>query len=70
MKQREYIEKAKEHFGNYWNSNFGQDRKMKAEADFIDYNKLDEIVIGIVGGDGIGPYITGGSQEDYRVSTG
>lgn len=31
---------------------------MKAETDFIDYKALDAIVIGIVGGDGIGPAIT------------
>ncbi len=58
MKQREYIEKAKEHFGKLLEQQFARIEKMKAEADFIDYNKLDEIVIGIVGGDGIGPYIT------------
>ncbi|MGI6730907.1 MAG: isocitrate/isopropylmalate family dehydrogenase [Anaerovoracaceae bacterium] len=33
--------------------------KMKAEEDFIDYQALDKIIIGIIGGDGIGPAITG-----------
>lgn len=32
--------------------------KMKQQKDFVDYNKLDTIVIGVVGGDGIGPAIT------------
>jgi isocitrate dehydrogenase (NAD+) len=32
--------------------------KMKESSDFIDYQALDTIVIGIIGGDGIGPAIT------------
>jgi len=32
--------------------------KMKESSDFIDYQALDSIVIGIIGGDGIGPAIT------------
>lgn len=31
---------------------------LQEETDFIDYSKLDPMVIGIVGGDGIGPFIT------------
>ncbi len=38
--------------------------KMKEEKDFIDYNALDKLVIGVVGGDGIGPAIT---KEAQRV---
>ena len=32
--------------------------KMKDDAGFIDYNTLDKIIIGVIGGDGIGPAIT------------
>ena len=32
--------------------------KMKDQKDFIDYAKLDKLIIGTVGGDGIGPAIT------------
>lgn len=32
--------------------------KMKQTKDFVDYEKLDKIIIGVCGGDGIGPYIT------------
>ena len=28
---------------------------MKAQDDFIDYSKLDKLIIGVCGGDGIGP---------------
>ena len=38
--------------------------RMKAEKDFVDYDALDKLVIGICGGDGIGPVIT---KEAERV---
>ncbi len=37
---------------------------MKAQNDFIDYEKLPKIIIGVLGGDGIGPAIT---KESHRV---
>lgn len=36
---------------------------MKAQGDFIDYNALETIKIGICGGDGIGPIITAESEK-------
>jgi len=36
---------------------------MKAQGDFVDYSKLDKIIIGVCGGDGIGPKITAQSQR-------
>lgn len=63
MKQGEYIEKAKEHFGRLLEQQFARIEKMKAEKDFIDYSSLDRIIIGVVGGDGIGPYITKEAQK-------
>ncbi len=38
--------------------------KIKADREFIDYGKLDKIIIGVCGGDGIGPIIT---NESARV---
>lgn len=38
--------------------------KIKAQGDFVDYEKLDKIIIGVCGGDGIGPVIT---KESARV---
>jgi isocitrate dehydrogenase (NAD+) len=38
--------------------------RIKALGDFVDYSKLDKIVIGVCGGDGIGPIIT---KESARV---
>ena len=39
-------------------------KKMKEDKDFIDYSKLDKIIIGVCGGDGIGPAIT---HEAHRI---
>lgn len=36
---------------------------MKEQGDFIDYDALDKIIIGVVGGDGIGPAITAQAQR-------
>ncbi len=38
--------------------------RIKAQGDFTDFEKLDKIVIGVCGGDGIGPIIT---KESARV---
>lgn len=38
--------------------------KIKEDKDFVDYSSLDKIVIGVCGGDGIGPIIT---KESARV---
>jgi len=37
--------------------------KMKSVKDFVDYDKLDKIIIGVCGGDGIGPVITKAAYE-------
>ena len=58
------IEEAKEKFGLLLEKQLERNEKIKAEKDFIDYSKLDTIIIGIVGGDGIGPAIT---EESARI---
>jgi len=57
MDYTESIQKAKEHFGQILTEQLVRVDKMKAGQDWIDYTKLKPIIIGIVGGDGIGPYI-------------
>ena len=49
------IEAAKEKFGKLLEAQLERVEIMNQNKEFIDYNKLDEIVIGVVGGDGIGP---------------
>lgn len=41
-----------------------RNEKIKSEKEFIDFDKLDKIIIGVCGGDGIGPIIT---KESARV---
>lgn len=57
------IELAKEHFGRLLEEQMSRVEKMKEEKAFLDYSLLDTVVIGIVGGDGIGPYITKQAQK-------
>ena len=63
MDYKAQIEAAKEKFGAVIEDQLKRIEKMKAEKDFLDYSKLDQIVIGVVGGDGIGPAITAQAQR-------
>ncbi len=56
--QNAAIERAKEHFGTLLERQIERVTAMKESADFVDYNALDTIKIGLLGGDGIGPAIT------------
>ncbi len=58
------IKSAVEHFEALVREQYERAERIKAEKDFIDYNKLDKIIIGVCGGDGIGPIIT---KESARV---
>ncbi len=51
------INAAKEHFGKILKEQLKRVEDMKASAGWMDYSKLDKLVIGVVGGDGIGPFI-------------
>ena len=57
------IDRAKEHFGTILAEQMVRIDGIKAEADFIDYSSLDQVIIGIIGGDGIGPAITAVGQQ-------
>ena len=52
------IEKAKKHFENILVEQLERVKRLKEEDDWVDYTNLKPIIIGIVGGDGIGPEIT------------
>lgn len=60
----EKINKAKEHFGKILEAQIKRFERLKKEEEWIDYSRLKPIIIGVVGGDGIGPYIT---SEAKRV---
>ncbi|MFA9462843.1 MAG: isocitrate/isopropylmalate family dehydrogenase [Velocimicrobium sp.] len=59
----EQIEAAKEQFGKLLEKQLLRVEDMKAQGDFIDYKSLEKIVIGVCGGDGIGPAITGQAKR-------
>ncbi len=52
------IENAKEHFGKILEEQLERVELMKKAEEWVDYARLKPIIIGIIGGDGIGPYIT------------
>ncbi len=58
------IERAKEHFGKLLEVQMKRMEKIKSMQDWINYDQIKPIIIGIIGGDGIGPFI---AKEAQRV---
>ena len=54
---KDIVEKAKEHFGQLVQSQLERVERMKVGEDWVDYSNMDTIKVGILGGDGIGPFI-------------
>jgi isocitrate dehydrogenase (NAD+) len=55
---------AQEHFGRILLDQIERVRKMNEPSEWVDYSKLKKVVVGVVGGDGIGPII---ARETTRV---
>ena len=64
MTDPQIIEQAKEHFATVVEQQLQRVERLKADVPWIDFEKVKPIVIGVIGGDGIGPYIT---AEAHRV---
>ena len=62
MTDSQVIEQAKAHFGTIVEQQLQRIERLKKEEDWIDYSKVKP-VIGIIGGDGIGPSITAEAQR-------
>jgi isocitrate dehydrogenase (NAD+) len=60
----EAIERAKEHFGRLLEGQLARIEDMKQGEDWTDFSTLSPIIIGVCGGDGIGPYI---SEQAERI---
>jgi isocitrate dehydrogenase (NAD+) len=58
------IERAKDYFGKIVEEQLERVENLKKAQDWIDYDQVKPIIIGIIGGDGIGPYI---AKEARRV---
>ncbi len=57
------IEKAKDHFGQIIKDQLSRVEAMKKAADWIDYSQVKPIIVGVIGGDGIGPFIAKESRH-------
>jgi len=57
------FEKAKSHFEQILREQLERIERMKRQDSWVDYEKLDSIRIGVLGGDGIGPYIAEHAQR-------
>ena len=60
------IKSAVAHFEALVREQYERSDRIKADKDFIDYDKLDKIIIGVCGGDGIGPIITKDSARGFE----
>jgi len=60
---RAVIEAAKEHFGKVLEGQIERVEHLKSEDDWIDFEHIKPIVIGVLGGDGIGPTIVAEAQR-------
>lgn len=58
------IDKAKEYFGQIVEEQLNRVEELKNAQDWVDYTQIKPIIIGIIGGDGIGPFI---AKESRRV---
>ena len=56
------IEDAKNHFEKLVKEQLERVERMKKAGDWVDYATIKPIIIGLVGGDGIGPFITKHAQ--------
>ena len=63
MVYKQAIEAAKERFGVLLEQQLERVDRLKAQEDWIDYSHVSPIKIGMIGGDGIGPYIAAESQR-------
>ena len=63
LNSSEQIKRAQEHLGKLLEGQLARIERMKATKEFINYDELETIIIGVVGGDGIGPYITAEAQR-------
>ncbi len=63
MADTKAIEAAKEQFGTVLAQQLERVERLKAEQDWVNYSQVSPIVVGMIGGDGIGPFIAAESQR-------
>jgi len=60
---KQAVDKAKAHFAGVVEEQLRRIERMKAGDEWVDYSAVSPIKIGILGGDGIGPYISEHAQH-------
>ena len=63
MVDKQVIEAAKEHFGKVVEGQLERVERLKVGDDWIDFGSVKTIIIGVLGGDGIGPAIVAEAQR-------
>ena len=58
-----YVDSAVEQFRNLLTEQIARQQKMENDKAYTNYDKLDKIIIGICGGDGIGPIISAEAEK-------
>ena len=67
MARVDAIEDAKEHFGRILEEQAARVARIKEQGDPIDYRALKTVIIGVIGGDGIGPAIAAEARHVLEV---
>jgi isocitrate dehydrogenase (NAD+) len=57
MEDKEVYDRAANHFGSLIEKQMVRIERMRGEEGWVDYSTVDPLVVGVVGGDGIGPII-------------
>ncbi len=63
MVDEKAVQAAQERYGQLLRRQLERVEALKAEGDWLDYSKLDKLIIGVCGGDGIGPYICASARK-------
>jgi len=63
MVDEKSIKAAQEKYGELLRQQLKRVEELKKEGDWIDYSKVNKLIIGVCGGDGIGPYICASAQK-------
>lgn len=63
MADPQLIKKAQEHFGKVFEEQLARVERLKKEEPWQDFSKTKPVIIGILGGDGIGPTISAEAQR-------
>jgi len=67
MVDEKAIKNAEAHFSKLLRKQMERVERMKAGDRVTDFSKLDKLIIGVCGGDGIGPYICASAQKVMEV---